>query len=86
MDGEEGVGEGIGMRKGAFEGAVVEGNGVRNWGIWEKGEAGRAVSEEEGIMESGGEGKQWGRNVLGHFNVLNCYHFHLHFPGRPVKL
>lgn len=80
------------MRKGAFEGAVVEERGVRNRGIWEKGEAGRAVGGEEGIMESGGEGKQRGSNVFGHFNVFKRSHFHLPYfaqnysPSRLVLL
>lgn len=84
--GEEGGGEGIRMGNGAFEGAVVEEIGVRNWGVWERGEAGGAVSEEEGIMESGGEGKQWRSNVFRHFYVFHCSHFHLHFCVSPGLL
>lgn len=77
VGGEEGGGGGIGIV--AFGGAVAEEIGMGNWGIGERGEAGGAVSEEEGIMESGGEGWQWRSNVFRHFYVFHCSHFHLHF-------
>lgn len=75
-----------GIGRGAARGAVGEevgrerkGNMGKGGAKRERGEAGGAVREEEGIVEGVREWREWRGNVLPHFYVLAASHLHLCF-------